>query len=158
MNLGTDACLVMAWHTLLPWMGMLLLFLSLSTYQSVRSRAGNQEQSLQVWQPRGFSPRKHGRKNPAGSFNKEKQGKDEGRRGKKGKNRDHMGFKTVCLILCGLIHNCCMPGAGSSTSGSHQQGSGSSGQGKHMLNFMVSKRGGGRTRTIIYWNLKITPT
>ena len=36
------------------------------------------------------------------------------------KKRDFIGFKASCLILCGLIHNRCMPGVGSSTSGSHQ--------------------------------------
>lgn len=67
-----------------------------------------------------------------------------GRERRGGKNRDFMGFKGSCLILCGLIHNCCMPGVGSSTSGSHQQESGSGGQGTHMLNFIASKQGGGR--------------
>lgn len=53
------------------------------------------EQSLQMWQSRGFGPRRHERKNPTGSFKKEKQGKDGGRQEKERekKNRDFIGFK-----------------------------------------------------------------
>lgn len=54
--------------------------------------------------------------------------------------RDFRGFKANSLMLCGLIHNPCMPGVGSSTSVSHQPESGNGGQAKHMLNFIVSKR------------------
>lgn len=134
------------WHGIYLCLRLACCYLSflLSTYQSgFLSLPGQwikEEQSLQMWRPRSFRPRRHDRNNPTGSFKKEKQGRDEGGQEEKGKWEISEVLKlTAWSFVAWFMTTACQVLAVAPLDPNSQRVE-MVAKAKHMLNFIVSKR------------------